>query len=180
MKNDRWIAGLEDSLGRRSFLRGLAGLAAAAALPWPVHAARAGVFSAGERRVLLAAIEALVPMDGPLGLRELGVDVVANVENLIGRLSPMAATGLKGLLVVLDRGSFLLTRKLVVFTGLPVGDRAQMLEELDRHGDIVHQGIFRAVKSLAMAGVYTDPKVQARLGYEGPWTMAGTPPGGVR
>jgi hypothetical protein len=185
MINARCIQDLERTFGRRSFLRGLASLAAAAALPWPVtgpgpalasHPPGRGPLSPEEKRVLLAAVEAMVPADGPLGLRDLGVDVVRNVEELLVRISPMAVTGLKGLLLVLERGAFLFTRKLSSFTALSLAERARLVQDLDRHGDIIHQMLFKAIKTLAAAGVYSDPRVQRRIGYPGPWNPDGTPP----
>lgn len=186
MTRPPWLADLERVLSRRSFVRGLSRLAAALAVPWPAAGdprpvpGPGGMLSPDEARTLAALVEAFVPPDGPLRLGELGIDHAANVEAVVGRMAPVARQGFRALLQFLERASFLFVGRFARFTSLTPEERARVIAGLERHGDAPHQLLFRALKAMAMSAVYTDPKVFGRIGYPGPWTPDGRPPGGGR
>lgn len=163
---------------RRRFLTGgassLAWLALGALLPagcrsYPTPEAELQVFDATEYAIMNAAAARLLGVPGKVGSEVGQIDVAANVDRLVAAWDAEAQRQLRTMLRVFEHGTYLFDLQRKRFTKLSADQQDLYLRGWMSSTLGVRRTVFRAIKALASFGMYPDPRVWRRLGYDGPW-----------
>lgn len=163
---------LEREIGRRSVLRASASgvllLLFGAVLPsgcrgYPEPPVPLRFFSAEEYAIFQAVARAI------LGLEEEGVDVAAEVDALVSRMSKSVRRDIHWMLRIFQHGTHLFDLKGKRFTGLARDDQEAYLRGWMQSSLGARRMVFRALKLLAALGYYGRADRWAEIGYEGPW-----------
>ena len=163
---------LEREISRRSVLRGSVSgvflVLFGALLPsgcrgYPAPPVALHFFSAEEYAIFQAVARAI------LGLEEDGVDVAAEVDQLVSRMSRRVQRDIHWMLRIFEHGTHLFDLKGKRFTGLARDDQESYLRGWMGSSLGARRMVFRALKLLAALGYYGRADRWSAIGYDGPW-----------
>jgi len=165
-------------MDRRRFLKGsasgiallsLGSLLPAGCRSYPKPGVPLRFFNAREYATMNAAAERLLGVPGKIGAGGDRVDVAAHVDALVALWDAEAQGQLRSMLRVFEHGTYLFELQRKRFTRLSAGQQDQYLSGWMNSTLGARRVVFRAVKALAAAGFYQDPRAWPSIGYDGPW-----------
>ncbi len=125
----------------------------------------ASEFSRGQRRVLTAFIEALLPADVGLRGGPSAPEVAVRVEEFAARIGAHAVLGLGLLLVVFDLSPPLVWLRFVRFVSLDAGERVRYLRAWDESRLYLRRAMLLLLKTVVTMVYGSMPEVQMGIGY---------------
>jgi hypothetical protein len=165
-------------MDRRRFLKGsvsgiaLLGLGAlmpASCKSYPKPEVPLRFFNPREYAIMNAVAARLLGTTAHIGAGALSIDVAAHVDAAVAEWDAEAQQQLRLMLRVFEHGTYLFDLQRKRFTRLRVAQQDQYLTGWMNSTLGARRTVFRALKSLAAAGFYQDPRTWPRLGYDGPW-----------
>lgn len=122
-------------------------------------------FSRGQRRILTAFIEALLPSGVGLTAAPSAAEVSARVEEFAGRIGAHAVIGLGLLLVAFDWSVVLVWGRFARFVSLDAEDRIRYLRAWDESRLYLRRATLLLLKTVVTMVYGSIPEVQRAIGY---------------
>lgn len=166
------------SIDRRRFLKGsasgiallgLGSLLPAGCRSYPKPPVALRFFNAREYATLNAAAERLIGVPVSSAPSATRVDVATNVDAVVSEWDAEAQGQLRIMLRVFEHGTYLFDLQRKRFTRLSAAQQDLYLTGWMNSTLGARRIVFRALKALAAAGFYDDPRAWAPIGYDGPW-----------
>lgn len=163
---------------RRRFLKGSVGglalLGLGTVLPagcrsYPKPAVSLRFLNPREYAIMNALADRLVDGRGSVGPGAERIDVAARVDALVADWDADAQGQLRIMLRVFEHGTYLFDLQRKRFTRLKAKQQDEYVAGWMNSTLGARRIAFRALKALAAAGFYQDPRTWAPLGYDGPW-----------
>lgn len=160
-------------LNRRKFLAGsgaalaalaVGGVVGAGAVELPQPAAGRFCLSGHELLLVQALAEALFPPGNALGVSAVGMDLAAEVDELMGdRLDPVVTPVFRRVLQVLDDGT--LVSRGARFADLPLGARVDVMAAWAEPGVLARRVMYDALRTIVGMVFFCRPEVCAVIGW---------------
>lgn len=126
--------------------------------------------------VFRAMLEAMVPLGGPFAEGTETCAPAYDISTLIGGLGPAAESALRVGIRTMELFPFFLPPlRLRRYSRLPLEDRIHLLEAWEQSRLLPLRQLVRTLKMLVMTRFYSQPAIEARLGYAHPLTRVPRP-----
>ncbi len=145
----------------------LSGLGAWRALDLPAAAAGSVCLSAPEHLLVQALAEALFPPGSSLGVSAVGMELAAEVDDLLGdRLEPVVGLVFRYTLAGLNDGT--LVSRGARFVNLPLSERVDVLARWAEPGVLARRLAYDALRTVVGMVFFCRPEVTRAIGWAPP------------